>query len=425
MNRIARLQCLTVCATALSLAGCSDVATQRAVLPAAEKHADRTRFPSHFDRTVPNHVLTWIWLDHTNNVVPAQAAPYVDWAVVPASDANAFAAVGIKTVLYTDPNRTYVGQPMYSQNGSTFAHDCAGRVITIKNRLVTTFQLDPRSPDLVVLWRAWVQSVLGGGAHYDAIFDDSADSIHNDATAPCHFSQLTWSMASNIMNMNLRKTIIYNGLGTLGAGIDKPPPSLQVNPSTYGGMLEGCYGNSTTTNPLPKNAEWLNFETTELIMTRQQKPFVCRGLKLTPAETSYTERLYQYASFLLTYNPASSIISEKFSTPSNLSVFPEETLVALDPIIPSPSNVDQLRTSPWTFGRQYASCYLKGTFIGACAAVVNPTDAALSSPFPWPGVYAHTLTLSGAGVLDGGTASVTGPPPNSFVAPVSAVIAIQ
>jgi hypothetical protein len=270
-----------------------------------------------------------------------------------------------------------------------------------------------------------VRSELRGGVHYDAIFDDSADSVHNDSALPCHFSQLIWSETSNLMNMSLGKAIFYNGLGTLAAGVDKPPPSLAINPSTYGGELEGCYANVSIANPVPKNAVWRNFETTELLMSTIQKPFLCRGLKLTPAETSLTQRLYQYASFLLTYNPATSIISEKFTTPSHLSVFPEETLVALDPLVPSPANIDQLRTSTWIFGRQYASCYLQGSFIGACAAVVNPTDSAVPSPFPWPGVYTHTLVLSGAGILDGGTASVTGPPPSAVVLPATAVIAIQ
>ena len=423
MNRIARFSCLTACAAALSFAGCSNIATSGARIPATATRAARSRISSHF--AVPNHVLTMAWIASKDNVSPSQAAPYLDWATVEVVDANAFAAAGIKTLLYTDPNRTYVGQPMYSRDESTFAHRCAGgNRITIRGKLVTTYQLDPRSPHLVGLWRAWVRRAMQGG-HYDAIFDDSADSVHNDTALPCGFNQITWSAASNLMNLKLGTPIIYNGLGTLAAGIYKPPPAIELNPSAYGGELEGCYGNVTITNPVPKNAVWRNFETTELTMTTIQKPFVCRGLKLTPADTSYKERVFQYASFLLTYNPSTSIISEKFSTPSNLSVFPEEMLVALDPLIPSPANIDDLRSSAWIFGRQYASCYLGGTFIGACAAVVNPSNAAVPSPFPWPGVYAHSLVLSGAGILDGGTASVTGPPPPTQVPAASAVIAIQ
>jgi hypothetical protein len=143
------------------------------------------------------------------------------------------------------------------------------------------------------------------------------------------------------------------------------------------------------------------------------------------AKTSTIRRIYQYASFLLTYDPASSIISEKYTTPSNLAVFPEEGLVALDPLIPSPAKIGKLKVDVWTYGRQYASCYLWGVPIGACAAVVDADRPTASHPFPWPGVYAHTLVLSGGGVLDGGIADPTGPAPPATMPGTSAVIAIQ
>jgi hypothetical protein len=364
-------------------------------------------------------------IEQADHISPTQAAPYLDWALVAGADANAFSAAGIKTILYTDPNRTYPGQPMYTKDETTFAHDCDGNRITIVGKPGPTYQMDPRSPHLVHLWSAWVRWAMRGGVHFDAIFDDSADSVHNTSALPCGFNQISWTEASNMMNRRLAKSVIYNGLGTLADGVTKPPPSIAVNPSTFGGTLEGCYGNVTIDNPVPKTEVWQNYETTELTMSTIQKPFICRGLKTTPADTSYALRIFQYASFLLTYNPATSIISEKFSTPSNLSVFPEETLVALDPIKNSPADVEALQTSQWTFGRQYASCYLWGQPIGSCAAVVNADDATVSHPFPWPGVYNHTLVLVGNGILDGGTVRVNGPAPHANIPGASAVIAIQ
>jgi len=43
-----------------------------------------------------------------------------------------------------------------------------------------------------------------------------------------------------------------------------------------------------------------------LTMAALNKMFVCRSLDLTPAQTVYDQRIYMYASFLLTYNVASS-----------------------------------------------------------------------------------------------------------------------
>lgn len=375
--------------------------------------------------TVPNHVLTWDWYTYTGEVDPNVVAPYVDYAAVQAPDANAFDAAGIKTVLYTDPNRTYAGQPMYTKDESTFAHDCRGNRILIPGMRFKVYQMDPRSPDLEPLWAEWVNRVLGNGYNFTYIFQDSANSVHNDSAMPCGYTETTWTAASNANDIELSQRIIYNGLGTLGDGWNKRPPAILINPTTFGGMLEGCYGNISSNNPLPKRTVWNNFETTELKMSTIAKPFVCRGLSKPPAQSAIAQRNYMYASFLLTYNLSTSIMSEKFSTTSHMSVFPEETFVALDPLIPSPASVSALKTSQWTFGRQYASCYLWGKPIGSCAAVINADEPTYSHPFPWPGVYSHTLVLRGSGILDGGTASTTGPPPPAMVPGTSALIAIQ
>jgi hypothetical protein len=429
MNQFVRRLGFAACAISLSLGGCSAAGTPHPGTGVTTPLGTRAAVMIHPDSplrnfSVPNHVITWDWYDHTGEVNPTQAAPYLDYAAVQVNDANAFAAAGIKTVFYTDPNRSHVGTPMYTNDESTFAHDCNGVRITVGHRPVTTYQMDPRSPDLEPLWGAWVASVLGNGYNFNYVFEDGANNIHNTSAVPCGYTLPSWTAASNANDTLLGPSlIIYNGLGTLGDGYGQPPPSILLNPTAYGGMMEDCYGKDSVTNPLPKTTVWLNYETTEGTMAAIQKFFVCRGLSSFPAKSSLTRRIYQYASYLLTYDPGSSAISEKYTTPSNLAVFPEEGLVALDPIIPSPAKIGKLKTSHWTYGRQYASCYLWGTLVGACAAVVNADVPTITHPFPWPGVYTHTLVLSGGGVLDGGTASVSGPAPPTDVPGTSALIA--
>jgi hypothetical protein len=426
MKRILQFSFLSACAAVVGFTGCSNTAAPGAGsrVRVFASHVSPAKTFSRHDRVVPNHVLTWAWIKSTDYVAPAPAAPYLNWAVVNNPDANAFSAAGIKTVLYSDPNRTYPGQPMFSNDETTFAHDCGGRRITINGRPGPTYQMDPHSPNLLALWTAWVNWELKG-VHYDVIFDDDADSAHNTSALPCGFTQRDWSAASNLMNDSLGQTLVYNGLGTLADGITKPPPAIQLNPSSFGGLLEGCYGNILLTDPYPKKTVWQNYENTELTMAASHRMFVCRNLKETPAANSIPQRTYMYASFLLTYDPASSMISEKFSTPSHVEVEPESGLVALDPLIAAPADISGLSTSQYTYGRQYASCYLNGQAIGRCAAVVNADGPKHAHPFPWPGVYTHTLLLSGAGVLDGGTASVNGPAPGADIAGTSAEIAIQ
>ena len=418
MNQIVRLFFLSVAAA--TIAGCGNIAAPsqgpRATAPYTHKMES---LGPHRD-IVPQHVITWAAIRQVDHVSPTQAAPFLTWAAVNVSDANAFSSAGIKTVLYTDPNRVSPTERMYTNDETTFAHDCKGDRITILGRPGPKYQMDPASAHLLRLWQAWVRSALRRG-HYDAIFDDSADSVHNTSALPCGFDQTRWTEASNLLNANLGQPIVYNGLGTLVPPYNKPPVAIMLNPTTLGGELEGCY--ESTTTQIPIRTVWNNYETTELTMSTEQKPFVCRGITTLPPNIPL--RMYMYASFLLTYDPASSMISEKFSTPSNLGVFPEDTFVALNPVIPTPASIASLQTAQWTFGRQYGACYLGGQSVGTCAVVVNADGPRQLHPFPWPGMYQHTLALSGAGVLDGGTATVSSVPPSAQVRGTSAIIAIQ
>jgi len=132
-----------------------------------------------------------------------------------------------------------------------------------------------------------------------------------------------------------------------------------------------------------------------------------------------------YASFLLTYSPSLSIISEQFDTPSNFHVEPESQLVALRPLVAQPGNISGLQYSRGIYGCEYAACYLDGKSIGACAAAVNSNAVGTSGAFPWPRKYKHTLALSGGGVLDGGSVDASGPVPPASIGGQDAVIAIQ
>src|SRR5579864_1312488 len=76
-----------------------------------------------------NHIPTGDFLGGvfgTHSIKWSQAAPYLTWAMTDKHDANAIAAAGIKTIFYSDPDRTLPGGPMYSQDESTFAHACSG-----------------------------------------------------------------------------------------------------------------------------------------------------------------------------------------------------------------------------------------------------------------------------------------------------------
>ncbi len=117
-------------------------------------------------------------------------------------------------------------------------------------------------------------------------------------------------------------------------------------------------------------------------------------------------RQYAYASFLLTYDPNYSVFEESFTTPSAFKVFPETGFVPLSPVS-IPASVASLLTSTRAYEQRYNSCYYRGSSLGHCEIIVNPsTTSSVSVPNPWG--LRHSMVLSGNGVLDGGTASFSG-----------------
>lgn len=372
------------------------------------------------------HALTWDQLGGTvgtHKITWAQAAPYLTWALTSPADSAAIRATGIKTAFYTDPNRQSPIDPMYTSDETTFAHDCTGRRL-YSNAHPDQALMDISSAHLPLLWASWVQYVTTNyGGTFDAIYDDQADQVQYATGTPCNFDWAAWTTASNTMNRALALPIIYNSLGafsgmgkTLGVG-----PTIALNATTIGGEAEGCYASSPF-NRL-HTYEWQAYENTEIKMFQSGKLFLCGGSNTYPAASFTDERIYMYASFLLTYRPRYMLIKEQYQTPSGFHVEPESELLAGFPLVPEPADISGLLQPSGVYGREYAQCYLRGTAIGPCAVVVNSARTGAYKSFPWPTKYTHTLMLQGGGVLDGGTMSLNGPPPPTQINGEEAVIA--
>jgi hypothetical protein len=162
-------------------------------------------------------------------------------------------------------------------------------------------------------------------------------------------------------------------------------------------------------------------------MAHMQKVFLCVasaqvGPKGMKADQSIDLRQYWEASFLLSYDVKSSMVRQKFENPSGFELNPETELVVLDPVVGAPNDVNGLKTSTGAYAREYRSCYIKGSPVGPCAAVVNP-DKSSTVGFPFSN-YHHTLVMNGGGILDGGTISTSGPAPGDL-GPMTGVVAFQ
>jgi hypothetical protein len=371
--------------------------------------------------TVPKHVITGAYLFSSDGVT-SHGRPFsaygstLTWAETYAGT-NASAA-GIKTIFYTNPNRTQQGDPLFTSDESTFAHTCSGSRIVQPGTSPPLYLMNPNSSDLVSLYKSYVAKQLSQ-QHFDAIFDDEPYDWYALSAMPCNYVASTWLNAYVNEEKAVGHPVFYNGLGNFGANISISP-DIQLNPGAIGGMGEGCY--SARWNPrLAYGPYWTAFENTEITMAAQNKIFICYSNDLTTASSAIASRIYTYASFLLTYNLSTSMIWEYYETASGYTVEPESELVAQSPVVATPSSVSSLKTSTGTYGRRYNACYIAGKSVGACAVVVN-SDNASSHAFPYTG-YHHTLLLSGGGILDGGTISAAGPAPPSSLAPTTAVIA--
>lgn len=361
------------------------------------------------------HVQTWQSLqsgDGNRLGSWSEATPWLTYVDTDALDSLAMHQAGLTVAFYTVPNRQGPGDPMYTNDESTFAHDCAGNRIDSLGVGQGRFLMDPHSADLGGLWYGYVAKMIGNGAWIDYVFEDKADNINKTSATPCGFDQTDWSNAANQLDTYLTSHIIYNSLSNTSTQNGRPQvaPSIVLNATASGGMSEDCYVRQD--NTLRYKLAWQATELTEIDMAQQQRLFVCNGGMSTDGSIAIQARLYQYASYLLTYDPNTTIYQSQYADYSGLTVYPEVQLVAKQPLVAEPSDPSQLLQQGGAYGRQYKACYFGGYYVGPCAAVVDSDQPGTAPhPFPWSASYHHTLVLSGSGVLDGGTASVDGPPP--------------
>jgi hypothetical protein len=186
--------------------------------------------------------------------------------------------------------------------------------------------------------------------------------------------------------------------------------------NVIGGLYEECFQNNT----------WLAEEESQITVVSDLK---AAGKAPGPgwwcyvdntsadAATVIPQRLFDYASFLLTYDPNYSMFQESFTTPSTFAVYPETGFVPLQPTT-TPTDVSQLEISGGAYVRNYGACYYRGTALGPCEVAVNPG----TSTVPLPNSFANSMVISGEGVLDGGSVAFNGGPVTSLAPKTGAIL---
>jgi hypothetical protein len=425
---------------AFVLTGCDATALPRA--HAASRPAMTSqRAPRDAPQTIAmTHIANFEDLgqdSHRTNISWSAISPYLT-ADEPnsAAQSNEAAAAGERVGWYTDVAILRAGDELFTTDETTFAHDCTGSRITSTYDGQTVYMMDPHSAHLLRLWVAQARNAVGqSGYHADYVDADSVDDLRKFAARPCNnsahsgFDEYEWTHATAQMYATFEQrtglVILANALYTpMPNGGHRISPGIGIAPSVWGEMTEECYADTdgSGVNPGPADGTWTAEENAEIAILATGKSWFCSGdyENGTNAAAAIPERLYQLASFLLTYQPGQAYLKQPWVTASNFRQNKETHLVALDPVVPQPTDISGLMTSSGVYAREYGACYVSGVLAGPCVAIVNSgKTAALARGYA---AYTHTLAVTGTDPFDGGTIRTNGPSAPELLPPVSAYI---
>jgi hypothetical protein len=338
-------------------------------------------------------------------------------------------AAGIKTVLYISPVMPYYTRYEYNQlKSSTYANvrarTCAGSIITTYAGKGLLW--DPTRAGAAAYTQNVVNNLIatvkganpGYSKPWNLIYVDNDGPLYGASAQPCNYNTSTWSTAGDTNLATTGQKFILNSLSVAQANVPTYVNRLSGS-AIAGGEFEECYMTG-----LWASEGDAQLQTIALLKRQGKAPgagFWCYADNTTAAaSTVIPQRLFIYASFLLTYDPNYSVFQESFTTPSTFKVYPETGFVPMSPVS-VPTGVSALKTSTGAYLQRYNSCYYRGTLLGHCEIIANPGTTTVSVPNPW-GLH-HRMVLSGGGVLDGGTATFTGTAPTTM-GPKSGVILV-
>jgi hypothetical protein len=370
------------------------------------------------------------WVDLANNGIPAagalQLARYADIAMEGSGGGitRQLQAASIKVAIYSEPNHYLPGGTMAIEklfSMADVARTCNGQPVRWLQGPGTTYLTDIRNPVIASIWKQSLEKIFASNGQADYVFEDTSDNPYSAASPapPCGaHGQIVfpsvWTSAEKAMESTLGYPVVFNGLANGSNKIASYAVGLLYGPAA-GGLSEVCYSTYDYPTGVLKNSgtAWEVNEQTELTAGAQQRIYVCQASETTDgsAPAAIDARLYQYASFALTYRYATSYYSSHWAVGSSgVMVQPEIMLVPNNPVAPEPTNIAALLGKDGAYHREYQHCTIAGIDFQHCDVVVNPSatkTVILAEPFS----PTHHLVLAGSGVLDGGNAALgTGAP---------------
>ena len=373
----------------------------------------------------PAHVLTAEYSGSNGGYggPVATMGAYASWAI--GGTPTQVHSAAMKLYAYTDPNRAYRSDNDYritnllDEHQGAIAKDCAGKPITTAhgNGLLTDVRLSEAIGHATDL----VEHVDVAGT--DAVFMDDSDNVqYTDNGLPCGYTADSWLARNEAMYDAQTVPLIFNGLSSAEYDVNVLPLA----------DLERDRRNVERLFRLPRRVRdgrrrrerrgrtLGGYRERAAVDGIEGQDLWCFNTARDDGSTDIPLRTYAYASFLLTYDAATSLYQTRMATPSGLRIFPETGLVPAAPAVAAPSAVSSLQTSGGAYGREYGACYYRAAPVGACAVAVNPDNA--PHPNPFTAAYTRSIVLRGGGVLDGGALSTNGPVPATLAPHAAAIL---
>ncbi len=397
--------------------------------------------------TVPKHVKNFFYgygyAGVSLSVPISFQALWGTWAYVDtAAHVAQYKAAGILTTFYVNFARPYSNDsPSVAYNdikpggiySSAEAKNCSGVPVTDQTSLThygLGYIADPGQAATVNLGQAAVIAKRSNYASYDSVFsDNNLTDIDETNGPPCGYVFTTWAANNVTLYTNLSSALggIKFWVNGLGESIYRTPSQVSAgvnSPGAWGGMFEGCYSSRFTSGGYYTGSLWVANENSEITTIALGKQFVCYGGNTSsPAQNEDPYRIYQYASFLLSYDPTLAVYQTEYTTPSAFSVMPETGFVPLTPSTTASSSVATYAIGSGLYKRAWGDCHNRGgASIGGCAVVINENASGAALAVSTGGLN-HTMVLNGGGVYEGGTVSFNGPACTSL-APHTACIAV-
>jgi hypothetical protein len=204
-----------------------------------------------------------------------------------------------------------------------------------------------------------------------------------------------WRAAEQALIAAIPLQVVLNG-GDATTWLPAYGGAFLTMPQVVGASREGCFSTQAAGPMTSVEHRWQRTADALLAITAVGRYAIC----METGRPSQHIRLYDFASWLMTYAAPHSVLSPLWDTPNRHNVYAEINLV---PIAPGaqPKSSASLQ-SDGLYVRAFARCAAGASDIGTCVAIVNPS--ARAQRWPSLGRNLHwSLELDDASLDDGGT----------------------